>query len=72
MTGTDVAGFLDLNDTIAVYDDKGNYICTFTGREVLCSFSSLKMDLPSLQQSTNWALSATSIWFTQTLHRVKS
>jgi hypothetical protein len=38
MTGTDIQGFLDLNDSIAVYDEKGNYICSFTGREVLCSF----------------------------------
>jgi hypothetical protein len=30
MTGTDIAGLLDLNDTIAVFDDKGSYICTFT------------------------------------------
>jgi hypothetical protein len=46
MTGTDVAGFLDLNDTIAVYDDEGNYICTFTGREVLCSFFKFKDGSP--------------------------
>jgi hypothetical protein len=38
MTGTDISGLLDLNDTIDVRDDNGTYICTFTGREVLCSF----------------------------------
>jgi hypothetical protein len=38
MTGTDISGLLDLNDTIDVRDDNGTYICTFTGKEVLCSF----------------------------------
>jgi hypothetical protein len=35
MTGIDIAGLLDLNDTIDVFNEQDGYICTFTGREVL-------------------------------------
>jgi hypothetical protein len=46
MGGTDIHGFLDLNDTICVYKSDGSFICEFSGREVLCSFFKFKDGTP--------------------------